>query len=674
MVKRKKELFIICFSVLIVFLMVSLINLVYAEISIVSQPKELYNIGDTLKTTISTAGASEDLKVEIDCNSSLKLIYFDHISKDVNIERPLTKDFLRDMIGKCNLLISFGGESRISQIFEITGQINSEIQLNKNNFNPGDSLEISGTATKPNGQAVQGFAEIKIAELGIENSVPVVDGQFSANMTIPSDKAPAEYKMSIQIYEKENDDITNQQIREMIISINQIPTSIGIILNNDKIKPGETLEIQPTLYDQAEQLINEPIGIEVVSEEETSMKKLVNSGEMAVFVLPKNSLQGFWKVKAESKGITADKQIYVDKNEEAEFILINDSLSVVNVGNSVYDKIIEIKIGNTTETKRVSLDFGKSITFKISAPEGIYNIEVNDGLASAVQEGVVLTGGAIGINTAGSGFGGLINKNPLVWIFLILILGLFIFITAKKTVWRRDVLRSPALPTIFKKGQEKPVEAKQDSRFEKDEKGIVKIVPIEKRAEHSLVIKGDRQNTSFLAIKIKNYEELKGKKTNAIENIEKAIEKIADNKGKIYRSDNYIVGLFAPALTRTFKNEINAVKIAEEIKTKFNEHNSLFVDKINFGIGIHSGDIIGSFETGKFSFTPLGNSLIFAKKIADLADKEILISEETHKRAIPEIKANREDRSGTVVYSISRIVDREQNTKFIQDFLRRNRG
>ena len=672
MIKRKKELFIICFSVLMVFLMVLLINLVYAEISIISQPKELYNIGDTLETVISTGSLDGDLKVEIDCNSSLKLIYFDHISKEVNIARPLTKDFLRDMIGKCNLLISFGGESRISQIFEITDQINSEILLNKNNFNPGEALEISGTATKPNGQAVEGFAEIKIAELGIENSVPVIDGQFSANMTIPSDKAPAEYKMSIQIYEKENDDITNQQLREMTISINQIPTSIGIILNNDKIKPGETLEIQPTLYDQAEQQINEPIGIEVVSEEETSMKKLVNSGEMAVFVLPKNSLQGFWKVKAESKGITADKQIYVDKNEEAEFILVNDSLSVVNIGNSIYDKIIEIKIGNTTETKRVSLDFGKSITFKISAPEGIYNVEVNDGITNAAQEGVVLTGGAIGINTAGSGFGGFVNKNPLVWIFLILILGLFIFITAKKTIWRKDVLRSPILPPIFKRGQAK-VEDKRDSRFEKDEKGIVKIVPVEKQAEHSLVIKGDRQNTAFLSIKIKNYEELKGKKTNAIENIEKAIEKIADNKGKIYRADNYIVGLFAPALTRTFKNEINAVKIAEEIKTKLNEHNSLFVDKINFGIGVHSGDIIGSFEGGKFSFTPLGNSLIFAKKIADLADKEILISEETHKRAIPEIKANREDRSGTIVYSISRIVDREQTTKFIQDFLRRNR-
>ena len=37
------------------------------------------------------------------------------------------------------------------------------------------------------------------------------------------------------------------------------------------------------------------------------------------------------------------------------------------------------------------------------------------------------------------------------------------------------------------------------------------------------------------------------------------------------------------------------------------EHNKKFSDKIDFGIGINSGEIINKMEDGKLKFTALGN-------------------------------------------------------------------
>ncbi|HLF53791.1 MAG TPA: hypothetical protein VI544_01290, partial [Candidatus Nanoarchaeia archaeon] len=70
---------------------------------------------------------------------------------------------------------------------------------------------------------------------------------------------------------------------------------------------------------------------------------------------------------------------------------------IINVGNTRYAKSVQIVIGDTIGIKQLDLDVGESSSFRLIAPEGVYNIKVTDGKTTFTQSGVALTGNVIGI-------------------------------------------------------------------------------------------------------------------------------------------------------------------------------------------------------------------------------------------------------------------------------------
>lgn len=202
-----------------------------------------------------------------------------------------------------------------------------------------------------------------------------------------------------------------------------------------------------------------------------------------------------------------------------------------------------------------------------------------------------------------------------------------------------------------------------------------KIESASDEAKHKLVTNGTKQTASFVALKIKNLEELKKSKSNAMDNINSAVREIPQNHGKIYRNDDFIVGIFAPSETKTFDNELSALRTAEDIAKRLKEHNSKFVHKIDFGIGLNSGDVAAKKENGKLLFTPLGSSMVTAKKVAEIANKKVLMSEDAHRKLTSKVKAiPHEIKSGIKTWEIGEIIARDEtHNKFIEDFLKRNK-
>ena len=98
------------------------------------------------------------------------------------------------------------------------------------------------------------------------------------------------------------------------------------------------------------------------------------------------------------------------------------------------------------------------------------------------------------------------------------------------------------------------------------------------------------------------------------------------------------------------------------------EHNKKFKEKIEFGIGIHSGDVINKVVDKKLKFTALGNLLPGAKRLAEASDGNILMTKETYESAINDIKAVKKKTKDGEVYEIQGVVDREQNKAFIDGF------
>jgi len=186
------------------------------------------------------------------------------------------------------------------------------------------------------------------------------------------------------------------------------------------------------------------------------------------------------------------------------------------------------------------------------------------------------------------------------------------------------------------------------------------------KAEQGLVDTGNRAKATVLALKIKNKINHEAEKF-----LEQKMEHLYQKKGAVYRQEGFIFAVFTQSMTKMENNEVRASNAAEKIASELKEYNRKFREKIEWGIGINSGEIICSLQGQKLQFTALGSTIVAAKKLADLADKKIMLTSSAFAKASAEIKAEKQIINGVEYYTIKQIMDLEKNKKFIDDFMKR---
>lgn len=643
------RIFLIFFSALLA------ISLASAEVWFAEFPKAVYNIGDELSTKVSVSYIPAQLEAKLSCPNESRQIFIQYITNQDAIEiiQPLNKEFLGNSVGNCKIILLYGADNAESQEFLISNNINVKIESEMQVYAPGEAIFIKGRAVKENTQLINGFYEITFSNSNFSTIGNVKNGEFTANITLPEKVFAGSYIINSVVYEEENGERTNIGYSSAGIRIKQIPEKIDIAVNNQNIIPGNNLNFKIMLYDQSGANIEGEASYSFENPGgESLFKSLAKTNEENNIFIEKNLSSGYYKLKLYSSGIYEEKQFYIEENEEAEFKIINGTLIIKNIGNVEYNKAVQVDIGGNVELINDKLALGQEIKYEILAPDGEYPVTISDGKNSLVEESIGLTGNAIALKNIGGSFLG--RNKILVWIFLILVLGMFVFITSKKALHKKFVLFNKP----FKEMKKTPIKIGEDFS------GVV-IKNEPRKAEHSLVMGGEKMESALICIKIKN--ELKG---SAKINLQKSLEKIYDSKGVIYQSGEYIIPIFSPIMTKTFKNQTLAVKKAVEIAKELQEYNKKFKDKIDFGISVHSGALISRIEKENLKFTGLGNTIPFAKKLAELSNQEVLLSKEVHEKTIPEIKAEKISKNGIEAFTITRVAQ-EKDEKFISEFLKR---
>jgi len=660
---------VIAIFVFLIFMM----SFASAEIFFSQQPKEVYSFGDQIKVVLGSDGSGGWVNAGLVCdNSSKKMVFFHYVTpEETNIpfSVPLTKDFLRDMQGDCYFSLLFNNQTKESLHFDISSSLDVKVNFNNKLFNPNESVQFSGTVSKKNGDKVNGFAEVSFPYNAVQIIVPVTDGKFNGNISLQENIPAGEHDLSFFVYQKnEAGEVTNFYLSNSSISVMKKPRLLEIEVP-ENIAPNNELDFTAHLYDQADSIIDGvPVAFTLVNPNGEQVLNILSETEVTeYYTIQKNAQLGFWNLTAKSEGLISESfDVFINANVEAEFLLINNTLVIKNVGNVPYDKLVQIKIGeNYTEILALNISLLGSVEFDLEAPDGEYSIFVDDGKVN-LEKSTFLTGNVIGIKDSRSGGIGLVNNYMFSWVIIIGILGLFIFVSARKVVNRKSVLSSKSFNPKTSKVKGGVVKVNVTNS------GIHKTGPKEDTADNSLVIQGDKQKATLLSLKIDNQEEI-FKGSNASKTIEDSVNSILESKGKVYRSGKYIVGVYAPVITRTFDNGFDVIKIADAISHKLNEHNKKYSPKINFGIGINDGNIIAETRNGKLSFTPLGNAIQNVKKISDMAKNDYLLGEEINKGIGSKIKtiANPE-KFNVKTYRINDVLDKTQHAQFLNKFLDRN--
>jgi hypothetical protein len=193
------------------------------------------------------------------------------------------------------------------------------------------------------------------------------------------------------------------------------------------------------------------------------------------------------------------------------------------------------------------------------------------------------------------------------------------------------------------------------------------------KAELSLSIReGEKQEASVICLRIKNLKDMKSQKGSVSETIKKTIDLAEENKAVTYESMDYLFFMFAPAKTRTFKNEKTALEIAERVESMLKEHNKMFNQKMDFGISLNYGTIVGKLENRIFKFMAMGTWITLARKIASLSKGEVLLSDKMNDLLRLNIRTEKQMKEGISVFSVKEIKrENEEAKKFIDRFLKR---
>lgn len=646
--------------------LVLLFTIGFASASIsLNELSETYNLGDEIPLIVTLSPTSNEgwFTVELICGKSSIVLeksigksFYVREEQTRSLKIPLIKDYIGNATGNCKLKASINSEATSTPSFKISNGIDIKTTLDKENYNPGEDVEVTIGAIKDNGEPLKGFIKISgITKVSKEIEKGVMSFEFQISENFKSGK----YNLNVFAYDELDGKILNSDNGSISLKVNQVPKIIQTSFAELEATPGEEFKISLEILDQAGIKMEGLINLTIISPKNEEIVKEVSSGKTFNLELPTNSTIGNWKIISTYENLSVEKSFTVNGVQKVNLELTDSLLIIKNIGNLVYNKSIEVSIGEKIKTIELDLQPGEIRNFNLNAPTGEYAVKVQSE-ESSIEKNVLLTGKAISIKDSSQI--NVFSRYPFIWVFLIILL-VGTGIVFLKNGGKSHKIKERTLLKKLNKKEKNPKIVKQSNLIEPTKE--IKTTG----AQSSLVLSGEKEVASIIALKIENLSSLG---TNAKKELLEILKIAKDSKGMIERKDNCIMIIYSSLTTKTFNNEIIASRVGSQLLQLLEAYNRKFEEKISFNIGIHSGEIISSLENNKLKYTSLGNTVILSKKISDLAKGKLLVSDSIRNKIIRDLKVDQFTIVGkNQIYSVSKVNDRTANTEKLKDLLKR---
>ncbi|MDO8623698.1 MAG: hypothetical protein Q7R52_05625 [archaeon] len=692
-------------KILFAFFAILMISMVSSEL-ILEDTKEVYNFGDTFSVPLIVKATSDEygfLEMFLLCNGKETEFYKEYIilasgeERKINPSLKLTKNIAGLYAGVCKIKASFNNDYKLTKDFQLSDSIILNLTYDKQEFNPEEAISIYGAATKKNGEFVNGLVESTVTSGNYTTIIydTANNGFFLINFSMPQDAKSELYTLNILVYEKDsNSDIINKGSLSYSFLILQVPTILKLETENntDNIIPGEIIRIKTMLLDQAGDNMNGIATITLKNGADNILKK--EDKEMGQFIeypVKYNEKPSTWTVYANSNELISEKKLNLIEKKEIKIELVNDTLIITNMGNVFYNDTTQINIGNESLDINPSLNVDETKKYQLIAPNGEYSIEVIRDGESKISGMAILSGDSVSIReiSAGSNF----KFNPLVLLFvaaLVILIAVFIFFRKKNYFGgfssRNSFSQSPPprLKPVARPQESsgrmpeslsgRPANVKETRSYSPMAQKLpreITIIEKDRRAVLESSIQGQKQESSIVALKIKNRFEV-GSSGASKEAMQKIISFAEDKRGILYENGDYLMFILSPTVTKTSRNEKIAVDIAMEIKRRLDEHNKMFKQRINYGIAANYGAMIAKPEGAVLKFMGLGNFLNSAKKLASISNGDIFLSNEIIDKVRGDVKAEKVVLEGNNFYVIKDAKNRDESARFVGEFMKRH--
>jgi hypothetical protein len=650
----KKEKFLL----LALALSILILSNASAEI-LFSQPKSLYNVGDSFDISItlkSSVDTSNFLTADLVCGTKTLEIYKSPVSikqgeeKAFSISTVLGNFLISGVNGECHVNANFGDENSQSQTFEVTDNVKVVLNVPGAIFNPGDTVQLKGTATKLNTENLNGFVEISIPDMNFSFIGAVSDGAYNTSFVISSNAKAGTYEIIVTAYDKDSSGaIMNQGETTSTFKVKQLMKNLDIAIDAASIMPEKEISFTVLAYDQAGDYINTEASTSIITSTGLEKKSFVlKTGETSKYLIETSFEPGSWKIKAKSGDLEVQKEFFVEELKKIDFSLENNSLTVKNNGNIPYTGFVEVSIGGITQVKPLdALGVGQTKTFKLAAPNGQYEIQVTDGNQKVSLGTAFLTGRAISVSDTAQTLAS--NWWILAWFLIIIVLIVAALLIYKKVAKKKFIGKASGAFT--------PSTKSKPTGF--SEKSIA--------TQAGVLNKGTKQECAIISLCIKNLEDLQTANSDGLKTVDSALWQAKESGAKIYTDGRFRVAVLAPTLAKQ-ETEIPlaGARIAEQIERIISEYNKRSAQKVDFGIAVNLGELIYESVGGKLKFISPDNSVAQTKKISQFPNKEVVLSSKVHAKTLSKLKSIKlQDRE---LWKLEKITDRTAHIDFINRF------
>lgn len=402
----------------LLFLLVFLIiPFVYADITITTD-QQIYNIGNKIKASASILREDDFeglFKLVLSCRD-YKLSYFlTPVSLESNFRTAISVPDLNviySMQGNCtitgdlltndNVII----EKKDSDSFSVTNQLSVLPVNSKIESLPGEAIQLIGIINQASGNNVL-KALIKITLGNNSYNVDALEGKF--NLTI---KLSRNIKSGNHIIElSASDSKGNFGFSSVELEITAVPNYIKTDLNEDKLLPGSKIEIISSIYDQADDLINASLDLELTSPSGNKIfRKEVQSNAKINYEFSQYTEPGSYLLVSNYKSLLTQALINITAIREVRVKYENETVSVENIGNIPFGDeltlILESEKKKYPITKKIIVEPGKILSIDLSkeVPSGVYDVifpikqglePIREKINETIQDVIVSTQGGI---------------------------------------------------------------------------------------------------------------------------------------------------------------------------------------------------------------------------------------------------------------------------------------
>ncbi|MEK7529868.1 MAG: hypothetical protein AAB570_02995, partial [Patescibacteria group bacterium] len=289
---------------------------------------------------------------------------------------------------------SFGNEQIFSnqESFTVLDDLQVNIDTNTQIISPGDTLNVFGDVRT----ILQDYVTTATVDISLDDktqSTSLSDSKFTQDILIPTTITSGEHTIKVEV----EDTYGNSGSSSLTIGVEAKATRIENKISNGTLNPEEQLSIGVSLYDQADEIMENYIQLEVYD----SSNRLITETEMAseesiTYKIPQFAPPGEWTIRSyylneetQEEDISVSDIIIINEIQELDFKIIDTKVYITNIGNVRYTNDVNIEITGLEQDylikKTKNLGVNETIIIDLSEelPSGTYTVSFPTGFNTA---------------------------------------------------------------------------------------------------------------------------------------------------------------------------------------------------------------------------------------------------------------------------------------------------